>query len=160
MSRDEILGAFLQGQGRWAGCDWPTRFGSTGLNLCTLTAAQALLMARATAGTESADWRAAAGWLAEVEAAARQADLEASRAARLAVEGRLAEAAEVARAVVDLESRYRTAVVWPPLHEAIVTLLPDTQRAPASDPICSGPWHSPSPGGPPTSRPAPSSVSP
>jgi hypothetical protein len=119
MSRDEILQAFLRGRNCWAGCDWPTRFGSTGLNLCALTAAQALLMARATAGAEAAEWRSAAQWLGEVEAAARQAEEEASRAARLAAAGKLAEAAERARSALDLESRYRPPVVWRPLHEAI-----------------------------------------
>ena len=68
MTRDEILQAFLRGRNRWAGCDWPTRFGAAGLDLCALTSAQALLMARATAGAEAAEWRAAAQWLAEVEA--------------------------------------------------------------------------------------------
>ncbi len=119
MSRDEILKAFLRGRDRWAGCDWPTRFGDTGLNLCALTAAQALLMARATAGAESAEWRKAAHWLSEVEAAAREAQEEASRAARLAADGEFAEAAECARTALDLESRYRPPVVWGPLHDAI-----------------------------------------
>src|SRR5262249_10858215 len=87
MRRDDILRMFLSGKGQWSGCDWPTQFGATGLNLCALTAAQALLMARATAGVESADWRAAAQWLAEVETAARQAEASASQAALLAAEG-------------------------------------------------------------------------
>jgi hypothetical protein len=124
MSRDEILKAFLRGRDRWAGCDWPTRFGVSGLNLCALTSAQALLMARATAGAEAAEWRAAAQWLAEVESAARAAEEEASRAARLAADGQLAEAAERVRLALDLESRYRPPVVWRPLHEAISQLLP------------------------------------
>jgi hypothetical protein len=124
MSGDDILQAFLRGRNRWAGCDWPTRFGTTGLNLCSLTSAQALLMARATAGAESAEWRAAAQWLAEVETAAREAEEEASRAARLATEGQLAEAAERARSALDLEARYRPPVVWRPLHDAIARVLP------------------------------------
>ena len=124
MSRDDILQAFLRGRDRWAGCDWPTRFGPTGLNLCELTSSQALLMARATAGAEAAEWRAAAHWLAEVEAAAREAEQEATRAARLAAEGQLTEAAERARSALDLEARYRPPVVWRALHEAIARLLP------------------------------------
>ena len=124
MSRDEIIQAFACGSGRWSGCDWPTRFGTTGLDLCALTAQQAVLMARATAGTEATDWRAAAQWLAEVEATARQAEEEATRAARLAADGKLAEAARRARAALELEGRYRPPVVWRPLHEAIVGLLP------------------------------------
>jgi hypothetical protein len=124
MSRDNILQAFQRGRNRWAGCDWPTRFGSTGLNLCALTSSQALLMARATAGTESAEWRAAAQWLAEVETAAREAEQEATRAARLAAEGQLIEAAERARSALDLEARFRPPEVWRPLHEAISRVLP------------------------------------
>ena len=80
-------------------------------------------MARATAGAEAAEWRAAAQWLAEVEAAARTAEEEASRAARLAAEGQLFEAAERARSALELEARYRPAVVWRPLHEAIARVL-------------------------------------
>jgi len=90
------------------------------LNLRALTAKQARLMASATAGAEAADWRAAARWLAEVESDAHRAQDAAAQAARLAAEGRLAEAAEQARAACDLEGRYRPAVVWRPLHEAIV----------------------------------------
>lgn len=124
MSPDEILQAFLGGAGRWTGCAWPTRFGSAELDLCGLTAAQARLMARATAGAEAADWRAAARWLAEVEADARQAEEAARRAAQLAAAGRFAEAAELARAACDLEGRYRPAVVWRALHDTITGLLP------------------------------------
>jgi hypothetical protein len=120
MSGEEIAQAFLSGSGRWTGCDWPTRFGGTGLNLCALTAKQARLMASATAGAEAAEWRAAACWLAEVEADARLAEAAATRAAQLAVAGRLAEAVVEARAACDLEGRYRPAVVWQALHEAIV----------------------------------------
>jgi hypothetical protein len=123
MTPDEILKQFLVNRGRWAGCDWPTRFGSAGLNLCALSAAQALLLARATAGAEAAEWRAAAQWLATVETDARCAESEASRAAHLAAEGRLEEAAERARLARDLEDRYRPAAVWRPLHDAIVALL-------------------------------------
>jgi hypothetical protein len=120
MSGEEIAQAFLCGNGRWTGCDWPTCFGTTGLNLCALTAKQARLMASATAGAEAAEWRAAARWLAEVEADARQAEAAATRAVRLAAEGRLTEAAAEARAACDLEGRYRPAVVWRALHQAIV----------------------------------------
>jgi hypothetical protein len=123
MSADEILRAFVRGRGRWAGCDWPTRFGTTGLNLCTLTAAQAQLMARATAGDEAADWRAAVCWLREVEADARKAEKEAGRAVCLAADGRLADAVEPARAAMMLEEGYRPAVVWRPLHDAILAVL-------------------------------------
>jgi hypothetical protein len=124
MTPAEIKQAFHSGAGRWTGCDWPTQFGLMGLDLCGLTARQARLMAGATAGAESADWRAAATWLAEVEADARQAEDAARRAAQLAAEGRLAEAAEQALAACELEGRYRPAVVWRPLHDAIDDGLP------------------------------------
>jgi hypothetical protein len=115
--------AFLSGVGKWTGCDWPTRFGTTGLDLNGLTAAQALLMARATAGAESADWRAAARWLDEVEADARKAEEAASRAARLAADGRLVEAAEQAKLACALEGRYREERVWRQLYDALAEHL-------------------------------------
>jgi hypothetical protein len=119
MSSDTIRQAFLKGSGRWTGCDWPTRFGALGLNLCRLTAWQAALMARATAGAEADDWWGAARWLAAVEADARQAEEAARRAAHLAGAGRLAEATEQAQTACELEGRYRAVVVWRPLHDAI-----------------------------------------
>src|SRR5947209_1679086 len=123
MSRDAIMQAYLGGRSCWVGCDWPTRFGTACLNLCALTSAQAMLMARATAGAEAADWRAAGRWLAEVEAAAREAEDEAGRAVHLAAQGHLEEAAERARAAVDLEGHYRPATVWRPLHDALTQEL-------------------------------------
>jgi hypothetical protein len=123
MAPEEILQAFLGGAGRWTGCDWPTRFGGMGLDLRGLTARQARLMAGATAGAEAADWRAAAQWLAQVEAHARQAEEAAQRAAQLAAEGRLAEAAAQARAARELEGRYRSAVVWRSLHDALTQFV-------------------------------------
>ena len=118
MSREEIRQAFLRGRNRWAGCDWPTRFGPSGLDLCALTAAQALLMARAMAGAEAAERRAAAQWLAEVEADARGGGGgEPGRPA-----GGRGEPVGGGRAGSlrgGPGARYRPAVVWRPLHEAI-----------------------------------------
>jgi hypothetical protein len=128
MSVDEVTRAFLNGVGRWAGCAWPTRFGATGLDLHGLTAAQALLLARATAGAEAADWRAAVAWLAEVEAHARRAEEAAGRAVRSAADGRWAAAEAEARLACELEGRYRSPLVWRPLSEAITASLAPFSR--------------------------------
>jgi hypothetical protein len=124
MNRDEILRAFLQGCGQWTGCNWPTHFGTTGLDLCQIMSGQARLMARATSGSEAADWRAAAHWLAEVEATALRAEDEAHRAAQLAADGHFADAELHAQTALDLEGRYRSPVVWLSLRDAIAGLLP------------------------------------
>lgn len=38
---DRVLSAYRHGEGAWSGCNWPTRFGSLGLNLDGVTSAQA-----------------------------------------------------------------------------------------------------------------------
>src|SRR5262245_395613 len=62
----QITCAFAQAAGAWTGCDWPTKFGSAHLNLDKLSSAQAMLMARATAGKEEDAWWEASYWLAQV----------------------------------------------------------------------------------------------
>jgi hypothetical protein len=96
----------------WVGCDWPTAFGATGLDLNGIRSAQALLMARATAGAEAADWREAVRWLALVEADAAEAAAAGRRAADLAARGDLAAALREARRAEALEARYHPAPGW------------------------------------------------
>src|SRR6266542_4547853 len=67
-SLDTIARAFAEAAGAWGGCDWPTRFGHTGLNLQGWRAEEAEAMARVSfSAAEGEDWRAAAAWLAKVE---------------------------------------------------------------------------------------------
>ena len=114
--------AFSRAQGTWTGCDWPTVFGDTGLDLNGITSHQALLMSRATAGLEAADWREAVQWLRLVEADAEAAEEAARWAAESAARGDLAAARRDAQAAFDLEARYHPRPVWADLKEALESL--------------------------------------
>jgi hypothetical protein len=84
---EDIERAYEEGAGRWTGCDWPTHFGPSGLDLNGWRADQAETVALEAAGTAvAAAWEAAAQWLAQVEQYARRAEthaLAALEAARL-----------------------------------------------------------------------------
>ena len=111
--------AFDRARGTWTGCDWPTSFGDTGLDLNGMTSHQALLMARATAGLEAADWREAVQWLRLVESDAEAAEEAARWAVESAARGDLAAARRDARTACDLEARYHPQPVWTDLREAL-----------------------------------------
>lgn len=78
--------------GSWTGCDWPTHFGDTGLDLENRTAAEARLLAEQLSGTAREDWNAAANWLACVERYAAQAETSAGLAMKAATNGNWEEA--------------------------------------------------------------------
>jgi len=118
-----IAAALAACSGAWTGCDWPTQFGRNRLNLKGLRSSQALLMERATSGSEAADWRNAVGWLRRVEQDARQAESEAMTAARLADCGRLLEALECAKQACAIEARYRDPPTWQSFKDAIEAAL-------------------------------------
>ncbi|NLF70292.1 MAG: hypothetical protein GX575_14730 [Candidatus Anammoximicrobium sp.] len=123
MSVDDVTNAYQQAAGRWSNCDWPTAFGRSSLDLNGLKSSQATLLARATAGRESEEWRAAARWLGEIEEAARQAEVEAKAAMHLATAGRLPEALRHAQRAVEISGAYPRARIWEPLRAAIAGLL-------------------------------------
>jgi hypothetical protein len=78
--------AYEQAAATWTGCDWPTHFGKSGLDLNGMDAKSvALTMANA---EPAEDWRAAAAWLAEVERRARDAERNAAAAVKAVAEGR------------------------------------------------------------------------
>jgi len=136
MSSNGVINAYQQGTGRWSKCDWPTAFGRSGLDLNGLESSQATLLARATAGREAADWRAAAQWLREIEEAAQQAEIEAKTAVRLATAGQLPDALRHAQRAVELCGAYQRARTWEPLRAAIAERL-DARRQrgnPGNDP--------------------------
>lgn len=112
---------FHRARGKWAGCDWPTAFGETGLELNGLTSGQAGLMARATSGTEASDWRAAVMWLRLIEADADAASAAAGRAVECAARGDLSAALRHAKAAEEIESRYHASPVWRGLVAVIET---------------------------------------
>jgi hypothetical protein len=116
--------AYTQGQGAWTGCDWPTSFGHTGLDLNGISSHQALLMARATAGIESTDWLEAMHWLRLVEADADGADEAARLAVDHAARGNLELAMSEAQAACDLECRYHPLSVWMRLRDTLAAAAP------------------------------------
>ena len=119
----DIALALAAGSGKWTGCDWPTQFGRTGLDLQGFCSSQAILMAGATAGSEAADWRNAVTWLTRVEQDARQAESEAQTAVSLARKGKLREALQRADLACAMEARYHRSLAWRPLRDAIEAAL-------------------------------------
>jgi len=116
---DEIRDRFAHAVGQWIGCDWPTEFGRRRLDLRDLRADHAVLMARATAGTEAEAWWEASRWLARVETEALEAEAEARQAIAKAEAGSWLEALSHARAACDMEARYHSQLIWQPLRESV-----------------------------------------
>jgi hypothetical protein len=83
---EAVKAAYQKGAGSWTGCDWPTHFGKSGLNLNGMDARTLLASLGEIAGAR--EWRAAAEWLTEVERRAHQAELLAAAAVLAAAEGR------------------------------------------------------------------------
>jgi hypothetical protein len=90
---EEVGRAYEAGTGTWTGCDWPTHFGPTGLNVGGWTAAEAEAVAAEMVGTEEGEvWSAAARWLAGVQISARQAEAQGGLAVAAARAGKWGEA--------------------------------------------------------------------
>jgi hypothetical protein len=116
---EEISAKYRQGTGRWIGCDWQTDFGSEHLNLAELKASQVLLLARATAGNEAANWQAASQWLTRIEQEAQEAESEAGIALALASNGQFREALLHAQRACAIEARYHSQLRWQPFCMAL-----------------------------------------
>jgi hypothetical protein len=85
---EAVRRAYQKGEGSWAGCDWTTFYGKSGLDLNGMTAAEAKAMAARAADPQAQeDWLAAAGWLIDVERRARQAQEKAATAVKAFTEG-------------------------------------------------------------------------
>lgn len=94
----EIRRTFEEVAGTWTGCDWPTRFFKSALDLNGCTAAEARKkVAESKDGVHAADWQAAAEWLAKIEQIAREAEEHAARALRAASDGAWLVALDQAR---------------------------------------------------------------
>jgi hypothetical protein len=125
VSLDVISRAYAEATGEWVGCDWPTRFGCTRLNLQGWKADEAEAMARVTVGAdEGADWRSAAVWLARVEKDATDAEEQATLAVAAAYAGRWRSALEHARVARIIEFAAGRPLrgkplLWQPLFRAI-----------------------------------------
>jgi hypothetical protein len=99
-----IARAYDNGAGTWTGCDWPTHFGNTGLNLNGWTADEAEGMSLVTVNAnENANWQAAARWLSLVERRAQEAEAKAAAAVNASGAGRWDEALSLAEWAVALE---------------------------------------------------------
>ena len=125
---DEIRRAYAEATGTWTRCDWPTHFGKNGLSLNGLASIEAEAMAVKTAGTVvAADWAAAAGWLAQVQHHASQAEAEAAAAFQAARAGdwpkarRHAEHAWILEFTTGRPVRRLEPPAWLRLRQAIVS---------------------------------------
>jgi hypothetical protein len=119
LSPSQITRKFRQLARSWTGCDWPIQFGKLGLNLNGLTSAQAALMAGATSGEESAEWRRAAKWLAAVEQDAVRAERLARSAVDFAARRCPREAVEAIENACQIEAKYHDQLVWRELRDAL-----------------------------------------
>ncbi len=126
----EIERLYQEAAGTWSGCDWPTHFGTTNLNLNGWTAAQAEAVAGYNTWTEEGEnWRQAAWWLGRVEEHARLAEAEAAAAVAGAKAGNWLEAFHHAEKAWALEFatgrplRHRHPLTWQKFRQAVETAL-------------------------------------
>lgn len=108
----EVEQVYTEACGKWTGCDWPTMFGDTKLELNGVTSGQALQKVRETSGVDATDWREAVRWLRLIEADAETAEKSAHLAVEKAACGDLTGALRHARIAEELEARYHAVPVW------------------------------------------------
>lgn len=108
--------------GVWQGCDWHTRFGTLNVDLCRLRSQQTRLLSDATSGEEAQVWEEATGWLRQIEHDAQAAETAAGDAVQWVRELDFNRAEQRMREAVNLEAKYRTAIVWGPLATLIAEL--------------------------------------
>jgi hypothetical protein len=101
---EEVARAYEEATGTWTGCDWPTVFGPTRLDLQDVTGAEAEAKAVESIGPANRKaWAEAALWLREVERRAEQAEKQASLAVAAANAGEWREAVKHAQRAWALE---------------------------------------------------------
>jgi hypothetical protein len=125
---EAIHEAYREGTGTWSGCDWPTTFGKSGLDLQGWHAGEARSMAEQSRGEVAADWTAAARWLTQVEEHARQAEARAAAAVSAASAGHWREALQFAEQAWALEFGSGRAI-WHSFPLAWQKLLQATEAA-------------------------------
>lgn len=123
---EAVCRTYQQGTGTWTGCDWPTEFGESGLDLNGWTAAQAEAMFMETMDSiRREDWRVAVRWLAAIEQRAQEAEKKAAAAVEAAGAGRWDEALHNAELAGSLEFstgralRHCFPLAWQALREEI-----------------------------------------
>jgi hypothetical protein len=132
-----IAGAYEEALGRWMGCDWPTKFGASGLDLNGWTAAKAAVVAdERVSAKQKEDWRAAAAFLTRIERQAAQAEAHATLALVAAQSGEWPDAVKHSRRAYALEfasgrplGRHGP-LTWGPFYNAIWTVA--ANRGPVS----------------------------
>lgn len=102
MGLEDIRRAYEKATKRWIGCDWPTRFGKAGLNLCHVTSQMAAEKANQP-GEPRDDWLAARHWLAQIEQCADRAEMQAALALAAANAGDFAAALQHADCACAIE---------------------------------------------------------
>lgn len=136
----EIRQLYEEAVGAWTGCDWPTNFGNSKLDLNGWSAAEARHKAAACKDTlEALDWQAAADWLARIEQIAERAEEHAAQAVRAATAGAWLEALEQAR--LAWASEYATGrlmwqgfpMTWQRLFLAVEAAVPLHHNAAVAD---------------------------
>jgi hypothetical protein len=101
---NDLRQAFRESAGTWTGCDWPTTFGKSKLDLEGLMATQAAAMAATSDDSQEVeDWIAASNWLARIEHHAQLAQKRAAAALQAAKEGRWRDALDNAELAWSLE---------------------------------------------------------
>lgn len=96
---------FRLAAGTWTGCDWPTRFTASRLDLNDWPSLGAQIMARkARSPKQRRQWRLAARWLARIEKRAKRAERLAGLAVAAANVGQWPQARKLAAAAWALES--------------------------------------------------------
>ncbi len=118
---DNATQFYASATGRWWGCNWQAEFGPLKLRLQNVRARQALLIAEATSGAESAAWDEATRYLAQVEADAKAAERAAAEAISFARDDRWEKALAAIEVSLALESKYRPSITWRPLHDEIAS---------------------------------------
>jgi len=136
---EDVTRAYEEATGTWTGCDWPTVFGSAGLNLEGWTADEATAQVMEVDESERQVWEAVACCLVEVERSAEEAEAEAKRALLAASAGAWQDAAKHARRAWSLEfatgrSFRRQRPTWQRLHEVLAAAAqahPEPPEVPA-----------------------------
>ncbi len=121
-----VYQAYSNAKGHWLGCNWHTRFGIQQRDLCGLRSHQVALLAEATTGAESGEWKEACEYLKHIENDAAKAECFAQASILAVREGHLQKAVDWIELALSLERKYRAPEVWTELANAIYALVSQT----------------------------------
>lgn len=112
MPANNVNKAYNACVGRWQTCDWSTEFGPLKLNLNGLRSTQLERLGHATSGFESKEWRNAASWVREIEAAAARAEDLAAQALDALEQNDPNGSIRLIQQACELERRWHSKPVW------------------------------------------------